>query len=295
LVQLQLINMPPKTGTTPGVSRKRQTGGKKDKMSAFVDNPDLEDSKKHAFFAESSKVTTMQQIPMPSIDDWIMSQTNALFITQKKKFEKSQMTAMRVPIHAGYHNLAKIEKFAAPKWWMKDGDKPTEDFFTVVPAETQQQDAARAKTVNEASTRRMKGQTLAYILEVNNNLSTADYISILQYESGAALAQHTDCDGKSSSPNPHSIRDCTNWSGSNAPIGAIAPIGAAQPYPLVQSGCRFNHTHWYNCRQTLTSCSCRYLWPVGLFEDGGLARQHVDGRRFRKLDKHLRHNARPFP
>lgn len=41
------------------------------------------------------------------------------------------------PIHSGYYNLAKINKVAAPKWWIKDGDKPVAEIFAVVPAETQ--------------------------------------------------------------------------------------------------------------------------------------------------------------
>jgi hypothetical protein len=58
--------------------------------------------------------------------------------------------------------------------------------------------------VTESTTRRAKGQTLAYILEVNSTLKNPDVTAILKYRNTKALAQHSDCDGK-----PHPARVAT--------------------------------------------------------------------------------------
>ena len=51
--------------------------------------------------------------------------------------------------------------------------------------------------MTETTSRRAEGQTLAYVLEVNNNSTVADYVGILNCKPVRALAQHSDCEGTS--------------------------------------------------------------------------------------------------
>lgn len=192
----------PKKGAG-GTSAKKAQLSKRDK-AMFTANFDEETCGHYPFFADSKDADLMQPLVVPDIEQWVRSETDPRFVAQKKAFEGSFMTSRRIPIHAGYHNLANLEGFHGPKWWMKDDNPiPEEDWFAVVAPQTEAQSAERAQKVTEAATRRAKGQTLAYILEVNNKLANSDYIAILNYGSAVAFGQHTDCESKF----PFSSRD----------------------------------------------------------------------------------------
>jgi hypothetical protein len=84
-----------------------------------------------------------------------------------------------------------------------DSPTPEADWFAVIPPQTEAQSQERARKVTEAATKRAKGHTRAYTLEVTNELANSDYIAILNYGSAVAFMQHIDRESKL----PFSSRD----------------------------------------------------------------------------------------
>lgn len=188
--------MPPRRGgRASGVNARRQNAQAKEKLTTYVDNIDRDTCHKWSFFPDTNKLQTMQEIPMPPVERWVQRDSSIELIRQRKSFELSWMTQRKIPIHAGYHNLRDLEGFAPPKWWANSGPGESATAFAVVEPEAVPQSVERAATITEAATKRAKGQTLAYTLEVNNNIPTPEYAAILKYGSVRALAEHTDCEG----------------------------------------------------------------------------------------------------
>ncbi|KAK3311372.1 uncharacterized protein B0T15DRAFT_507940 [Chaetomium strumarium] len=155
---------------------------------------------KYPFFPAHRDISQLHEISIPAPRLWLMSATNPEFVAQHKKFDSGFMTSHRLPTHGGYHNMHAFLDMGLepPGWWQRTiKENPDEGLrYPVIPAESEPQSAQRAATVNDHSAKRLKGQTLAYVLEVNSNLTNSDYAAILSYPSVQTMALHTDLEGK---------------------------------------------------------------------------------------------------
>lgn len=150
-------------GQTAAGHSKRKAAAQKEKSTSFINNHDMDASRKLAFVGESKSLETLQPLLYPPTEAWVMRNTQEQYLRQRKTAEESFMTQQKLPLHAGYLNLATFHPdFPAPKWWRKDdGTTLKEEWFKVVEAPKVQQSAERAQIVTEAAARRMTGQTRA--------------------------------------------------------------------------------------------------------------------------------------